>query len=148
MLLSCRCRNYWISHGELQRDGEHGNFGKLEGRAPARPPAVENNLMRYRIFLLSVLAFLLILPGTAWAKKHKHAEKGVIMTEVNEAAKTVVLTIPGGKGSLSYSLPSSATITVDEAPAKFDDLHKGMHVTTYTEADEHVLSQIDVQSTK
>ena len=104
--------------------------------------------MRYRVLLLGVVAFLLVLPGTAWAKKHKHAEKGVILTEVDQAAKTVVLTIPGGKGSLSYSVPASATITVDEAPAKFADLHKGMHVTTYTEADEHLLSQIDVQSTK
>jgi putative NADH-flavin reductase len=104
--------------------------------------------MRYRTLLVGVFAFLLIFPGTAWAKKHKHAEKGVIMTEVNEAARTVVLTIPGGKGSLSYSVPTSATVTVDEVPAKFEDLHKGMHVTTYTEADEHLLSQIDVQSTK
>src|ERR1700733_14300964 len=104
--------------------------------------------MRYRTLIVVVFAFLLLLPGTAWAKKHKHAEKGVIMTEVNEAARSVVLTIPGGKGSLSYSVPSTATITVDEAPAKFDDLHKGMHVTTYTEADEHILSQLDVQSTK
>ena len=103
--------------------------------------------MRYRILLLGVVAFLLLLPQTAWAKKHKHSEKGIIMTDVNEAARTVVLTIPGGKGSLSYSVPSTATITVDEALAKFSDLHKGMHVTTYTEADEHVLSQIDVLST-
>jgi hypothetical protein len=104
--------------------------------------------MRYRTLIVVVVSFLLLLPGTAWAKKHKHAEKGVIMTEVDQAAKTVVLTIPGGKGSLSYSVPTSATITVDEVPAKFADLHKGMHLTTYTEADEHLLSQIDVQSTK
>ena len=104
--------------------------------------------MRYRVLLLGVVAFLLILPGTAWAKKHKHTEKGVVMTDVNEVARTVVLTIPGGKGSLSYSVPTNATITVDEVPAKFADLHKGMHVTTYTEADEHLLSQIDAQSTK
>jgi hypothetical protein len=104
--------------------------------------------MRYRVLLLGVVAFLLVLPGTAWAKKHKHSGPGVVLTEVDQAAKTVVLTIPGGKGSLSYTVPSSATITVDEVPAKFDDLHKGMHVTTYTEADEHILSQLDVQSMK
>jgi len=105
--------------------------------------------MRYKTLLLGVMAFLLVIPGTAWAKKHKHhSEPGVVITEVNEAARTIVITVPGGRGSLGYSVPTSATITLDEQPAPFSELHKGMHVVTYTEADEHVLSQIDVQSTK
>ncbi|HEX4141085.1 MAG TPA: hypothetical protein VHY09_12100 [Candidatus Methylacidiphilales bacterium] len=104
--------------------------------------------MRYRILLLGIVSFLLLLPQTAWAKKHKHSGPGVVITDVNEAARTIVLTIPGGKGSLGYTVPTSATITVDEQPAKFSELHKGMHVTTYTEADEHLLSQIDVRAAK
>ncbi len=97
--------------------------------------------------LLSIVLIALALTQPANAKSHKHVQ-GIVVTLVNAAENKIVLTIKKDKQSLSYSLPQGTTITINEMPATLDQIHAGMQVISYTETDEHVLSQIDVDAAK
>lgn len=93
--------------------------------------------------------FLLVLAQPVLAKGHKHQHlKGIVITSVDAIERKVVLTIEHNHQSLSYSAPLGTTITINEQPAELGQIKPGMHVTGYTESDEHVLSQLDVESRK
>lgn len=103
---------------------------------------MRNKLRPLGIVLLALVSALPVL-----ARGHKHPQ-GTIVTSVDVAQKKIVITVEKSHQSQSYNIPAGATITVNESPASLGDVHKGMHVTSYTEADEHILSQLDVGSPK
>ena len=87
----------------------------------------------------------LVVVQPAFAKKHRNVQ-GLVITSVDAIEKKIVMTIKSSGQSLAYQLPLGTTITIDEEPASIGQIHAGMKVISYTEADEHVLSQLDVES--
>ncbi len=104
--------------------------------------------MKRKLVVLGVLIAGLLALSPAVAKKH-HPQKhphGIFITSVDVVEKKLVMTIKSSGQALSYQTPLGMTITINEVPASLGQLHPGMLVVTYTEADEHVLSQLDVAS--
>jgi len=103
--------------------------------------------MNNRLKLLAVLVLSFMVVQPAFAKKHKHANvQGVVVTSVDAIEKKIVITIKSSGQSLSYQLPLGTTITINEEPASLGQIHAGMKVISYTEGDEHLLTQLDVES--
>ena len=99
--------------------------------------------------LLGALFCLMVfLAGvSALARSHKHPH-GLVVTSVDAADKKIVLMLEKDKQAMPYSISLGATLTIDQSPVALKQIHKGMHVISYTEADEHVLSQLDVERGK
>jgi hypothetical protein len=103
--------------------------------------------MNKKLKLLAVLVISLLVVQPAFAKKHKHAHvQGVVVTSVDAIEKKIVLTIKSSGQSLSYQCPLGSTITINEETASLAQIHAGMQVISYTEGDEHLLTQLDVES--
>lgn len=96
-------------------------------------------------FVILLISLAILIPAQAKPKKDKKpAAQGTVITSVSASDQSIVLTVEGNKETLTYQAPLGTTITINGEPATLEKLHAGMKVITYTEADEHVLAQIDV----
>ena len=97
-----------------------------------------------------MLGLILLQPAIAKPKTVVVGKHGTYISSIDVATKTVVLTLrevkQGTKQALVYHVMDGTAITVDGVPASLANVRAGMHVTSYTEADEHLLSALNVEN--
>jgi hypothetical protein len=118
-------------------------------------PLVKNRLLQLGIILISLM---LVIP--ALAKKKGGGDKdpapsGTTVSSVDAASNKVTLSIqappsddgkPAEKKDVVYTVDLGATIKVNGNPATLNQVHEGQKVTNYTEGDENVLVELDVEN--
>ncbi|HUB66517.1 MAG TPA: hypothetical protein VL981_03425 [Candidatus Methylacidiphilales bacterium] len=107
--------------------------------------------MKARFIQLSICILCLVICLPAQAKK-KGGGKGATVSNVDVSQNKVILSIkdlPGKKApaeEVIYTVSPGAKIMVDDSPATLSQVHTGQKVINYTEGDEKVLVELDVEN--
>lgn len=110
--------------------------------------------MRNRLLLMLVAFLCVMLAQPAMAGKVRKTGGGgddkspdaavTTVGSVDPANNKITLVVKDNNQSVTYLVTMGTTITIEGEPSELSQIHTGMFVVSFTEADSGTLSQLDV----